>query len=86
MYMDQEKASVMAYTSLFSGSGIHHSNLELQITLDDYIKGFFMLLFYLTPNLATSEGHASHPDNGHIRMELKFAKVLPDPFTCLLYL
>jgi hypothetical protein len=50
------------------------------------LKDFFMLLFDLTPDLAASEGHASHPDNGHIRVELKFAKALPDPVTCLLYL
>jgi hypothetical protein len=86
MDMGHEKTSVMAYRTLFVGSGIHHSNTGLQITHDDYIKGYFMLLFDLTPDLAASEGQASHPDNGHIRVELKFAKALPDPVTCLLYL
>ena len=28
----------------------------------------------------------SHPDNGNIRIELKFRKRLPDAITCLLYL
>jgi hypothetical protein len=45
-----------------------------------------MLVFDLTPDLAASEGHASDPVNGHIRLELKFGKVLPDPIVCLLYL
>ena len=45
-----------------------------------------MLLFDLTPDRAASEGHASQPDNGYIRVELRFAKPLPDPITCLLYL
>ena len=36
-----------------------------------------MLLFYLTDR-AASEGHTSHPDNGNVRIELKFAKALPD--------
>jgi hypothetical protein len=85
MDMGHEKTSVMTYRTLFVGSGIHHSNQGLQITHDDYIKGYFMHLFDLTPDLAAS-GHASHPDNGHIRVELKFAKALPDPVTCLLYL
>jgi hypothetical protein len=84
MDMGHEKTSAMAYRTLFVGSGIHHSNSALQITHDSYIEGFFMLLFDLTPDLAASEGHASHPDNGHIRVELKFAKALP--VMCLLCL
>ena len=84
--MDQEKTSVMGYRTLFEGSGIHHSNSGLQITHDMYIKGFFMLLIDLTPDLGASEGHTSHPDNGNIRVELKFAKRLPEPMACLFYL
>jgi len=45
-----------------------------------------MLLFDLTPDRSALEGHASQPDNGIIRVELRFAKSLPDPVTCLLYL
>ena len=45
-----------------------------------------MLLFDLTPDRAASEGHASQPDSGNIRIELRFAKPLPDSITCLLYL
>jgi len=84
--MDHEKTSVMGYRTLFEGSGIHHSNSGLQITHDMYIKGFFMLLFDLTPERGASEGHTSHPDNGNIRVELKFAKPLPETITCIFYL
>jgi len=45
-----------------------------------------MLLIDLTPDLGASEGHTSHPDNGIIRVELKFAKPLPEPITCIFYL
>jgi hypothetical protein len=55
MDMGHGKTSVMAYRTLFVGSGIHYSNVGLQLTHDDYIKGFFMLLFDLTPDLAASE-------------------------------
>jgi len=51
-----------------------------------YIKGFFMLLFDLTPDHGASEGHTSYPDNGNIRVELKFAKPLPEAITCIFYL
>ena len=51
------KKAVIAYRTLFEGSGIHHSNSGLQITPKMYIKGYFMLLFDLTPDRAASEGH-----------------------------
>ena len=78
--------TVMAYRTLFEGSGIHHSNSGLQITPDMYINGYFMLLYDLTPDRAASEGHTSHQDNGNVRIELTFAKPLPDAITCLIYL
>ena len=45
-----------------------------------------MIVYDLTPDLAASEGHASTPTNGDIRIDLKFAKALPEAITCLLYL
>jgi len=84
--MDQEKTSVKGYATLFEGIGIHHSNSGHQITHDMYINGFFMIVYDLTPDLAASEGHASPSRNGDIRIDLKFAKALPESVTCLLYL
>ena len=75
--MDHEKTSVMGYRTLFEGSGIHHSNAGHQIRHDMFVNGYFMLLFDLTPDQAASEAHTSHPEQGNIRMELKFAKPLP---------
>jgi hypothetical protein len=83
---NQEKTAVTGYKTLFEGSGIHNSNSGLQITPAMYVNGIFMLLFDLTPYLAASEGHTSDPENGHIRLELKFVNFLPDPLVCLLYL
>ena len=57
-----EKKTVMAYRTLSERSGIHHSNSGLQITPDVYINGYFMLLYDLTPDRASSEGHTSHQD------------------------
>ena len=76
----------MGYRTLFEGSGIHHSNLGLQITPAMYTNGFFILVFDLTPDLAASEGHASDSAHGHIRLDLKFKKALPEPVVCLLYI
>jgi hypothetical protein len=76
----------MAYRTLFESSGIQHSNGGLQITHDMFINGFFMLLFDLTPDRAASERHTSYPDNGSIRIDVKFANPLPDAIICLLYM
>jgi len=43
-----------------------------------------MLLFDLTPDQGASEAHTSHPEQGNIRIEMKFAKPLPEAITCLL--
>jgi len=84
--MDHKKTSVIGYRTFFEVLGIHHSNSGLQITHDMYISGYFMLLFDLTPDREASEGHTSHPDNGNIRVELKFSKTLPERITCIFYL
>ena len=82
----REKETVMAYRTLFEGSGIRHSNSRLQVTHASFINGYFMLLFDLTPDQGASEGHMSHPDSGNIRVEARFSKALPVATSCLLYL
>jgi hypothetical protein len=72
--MGHVKTSVMVYRTLFEESGIHHLNSGLQVTYDMCIAGYFMLLFDFIPDRAASEGHTSHPDNGNIRIEARFAK------------
>jgi len=81
--MDHEKTSAMFYRTLFDRSGIHNSNSGLHITHGLCIRGYFMPLFDLTPDRSASEGHTSHPDNGNIRVELKFSKPLPEDITCI---
>jgi len=51
-----------------------------------FINDYFMLLFDLTQDQSASEAHTSHPEQGNIRVETKFAKPLPVAITCLLYL
>ena len=76
----------MGYRTLFEGSGIHYSNTGLQITHDIYINGFFMVLFDLTADHLASKAHSSLPENGNIRIELRFSRPLPEAITCVLYL
>ena len=77
---------MIVYRKLFEISGIHHSNSGLQITHHMYINCSLILLLDLTPDRAASEGHTLHPDNGNIRVELKFSKPLSEPITSIFYL
>ncbi len=76
----------MAYGTLFEVCGIRHYNSGLQISHASFVNGYFMLLFDLTPDQGTSDGHTSHPDSGNIRIEACFSKALPLATKCLLYL
>jgi len=76
--MDHENISVMGYWTLFEGSGIHHYNAGHQITHDMFVNGYFMLIFDLSPDQGASEAHTYHPEQGNIRVEMKFAKPLPE--------
>ena len=81
--MSREKTSVKGYATLFEGTEIHPSNSGLQITHNMYINGFFVIVYDLTPDLTAPEGHMSPPTSGDIRIDLKFAKALPEAITCL---
>jgi len=83
MYL--EKTSVISFWTHFEGSGMHHSKAGHQKTHDIFINGYFMLLLDLTPDQEASEAQTSHPEQGNIRVELKFAKLLPETIACLLY-
>ena len=84
--IDNEKTSVIGYRTFFDGSGIHPSKPGHQITHNMFINGYFMLLFDLTNDRGISDGKTSHPEQGNIRVELKFAKPLTKAITNLLYL
>ena len=77
------RTSAIEYRTLFVSSGIYHANVVLQTTHNMYVTGYFLLLFDVTPDRGASEGHTSHPDSGNIRIDIKFAKILTVPFTCL---
>jgi hypothetical protein len=75
----------MAYQTLFSGLGIHHGNKGIKITPTQFMIGSFMLVFDLTHAGCALDGHTSLPDNGSIRIELKFDEALAEAVTILLY-
>jgi len=83
--MSSDKTSVMAYRGIFQAAGIHHANSGLELTHDMFISGYTIFPFDLTPDRSATESHTSQSDNGNIRIDLTFAKELPETLTCLLY-
>jgi hypothetical protein len=51
-----------------------------------YIKGYFIVLYDLTPDLAAVEAHTLPDTSGTMLIELTFKKALKKAITCLLYL
>jgi len=60
-----------------------HPSFELRPSdnTDMFVNGYFMLISDLTPDQGASDDHTSHPEQGNIRVELKFAKPLPEAIT-----
>jgi hypothetical protein len=73
------------YKTLFSSTGIHHDVRAHMITVEMFIKCFYLLGFDLTPDRKADEEHISLPREGNVRIEARFKKSLPEPVTCILY-
>jgi hypothetical protein len=86
MDTSSQKKYVMVYNTLFDAIGIYHLDTGLQIRPDRFLNGYFMLLFDLPPDRSAFAIHKSPPYNGVVRIEMRFAKPLPDAITCPLYL
>jgi hypothetical protein len=50
IHTSSQKTSVMVYNTLLHATGIHHSDIGLQIQPDVFLNGYFMLLFVLSPD------------------------------------
>lgn len=70
-----------AYETLFSSTGINHDDCAHMITLQMFTKGFYILVFDLTPDTKADEEHISLLRQGNVRTEAVFKKPLPDPVT-----
>ena len=73
---------IHAYNSLFMGSGRLFTDKGLDIDRGDYVKGYTLYAFDLTPDL--SDGcHLNLVKQGNLRLELQFDVPLPNTINCL---
>lgn len=74
-----------SYLSLFTSTGVFFADDGNCITREDYPNGFAILGFDLTEDLSASANHLSLPRQGSLRLDLTFAKPLPEAITLLIY-
>jgi len=80
---DQKSEFIMAYQSLFSGTGSLFEDIGNDISRDDFAGGYAIFCFDLTPDLS-NDGHYNLIKKGNLRLELQFAKALPQSINVLI--
>ena len=63
-----------AYNTLFSGTGKIYSNAGLDITRDDYLGGFALYAFDLTPDMCNSSDYFNTVQRGSLSLALTLEK------------
>ena len=73
-----------SYFSLFAGTGGAWKDYGNHITYEDYKKGYTMFCFDLSPSMADGD-RVELLKSGSLRLEVGFAKPLPDPVHIIVY-
>lgn len=75
-----------SYSTLFSGTGVHFSDHGMDITRDDYSKGYCLFAFDLTPDFsANCATHWNLVKTGSLRIEVHFDEATTTNLNCILY-
>ena len=72
------------YMSLFIGARKAFKDEDLDVTRDDFVGGFALYCFDLTPDLGESD-HYSLVKNGSVRLHLSFAEALRQTINVIVY-
>ena len=80
----ERKKAVRSYLTLFSGTGMLYQDEGNGIDRDEYLQGYTLFAFDLTPDL-NDGGHFNLVKQGNLRLELHFAKPLPETICVIVY-
>ncbi|KAL8589477.1 hypothetical protein ACOMHN_061688 [Nucella lapillus] len=78
------KRVTRAYLTTLEGSGLVHKDAAAGFSLDRFSRGYGIFCFDLTPSLVDGE-QFELVKSAPLRLELKFAKALPNPVVVLVY-
>jgi hypothetical protein len=78
------KAIVHAYMGLFTDTGKAFKDEDIDITREDFVGGYALYCFDLTPDLGESN-HFSLIKTGSVRLNLNFGEALPNTINVICY-
>ena len=73
-YEDNKENFIQAYNTLFSGTGKMNYNTGLDISREDYPKGYTLYAFDLTPDMCGSSPYFNTVQRGSLTVDITFAK------------
>jgi len=74
-----------AYLTLFSGTGIHHSDRGHQITKEMFTKGCTILAFDLSADGSTTDSCQNLLNQGTVKIEARLSSPLVSTLTCIVF-
>ena len=73
-YENNKENFIQAYNTLFSGTGKMNYNTGLDISREDYPKGYTLYAFDLTPDMCGSSPYFNTVQRGSLTVDITFAK------------
>ena len=64
---------IQAYNTLFSGTGKMYANMGLDISREDYAKGYTLYAFDLTPDMCNTTDYFNAVQRGSLSVDITFA-------------
>ena len=80
-----DKVLLLAYNTLFSGTGKIYSNAGLDIDRDKYPGGFALYAFDLTPDMCKSSEYFNTVQRGSLSLALTFREAAKHPLAMVCY-
>ena len=85
---DETKSDVdyiQAYNTLFSGTGKMYANMGLDITREDYSKGYTLYAFDLTPDMCNAADYFNTVQRGSLSVDITFDGQTEVPIAMVCY-
>ena len=79
------KDFIRAYNTLFSGTGKMYANMGLDITRDDYPKGYTLYAFDLTPDMCNAADYFNTVQRGSLSVDITFDEQTEVPIAMVCY-
>ena len=76
---------VQAYNTLFSGTGKMYANTGLDISREDYAKGYALYAFDLTPDMCNTTDYFNAVQRGSLSVDITFEEASTNPIAMVCY-